>query len=41
MTNVDLASSYLLKARTRLKVLDVLFAEDDFSDVIREALERI
>ena len=39
MTNVDLATSYLEKARKRLKVLDVLLAEDDFSDVVREAQE--
>jgi len=39
MTNLDLAQSYLLKARSRLKILDVLLAEADFSDVIREAQE--
>ncbi len=39
MTNLDLAGSYLLKAQKRLKVLDVLIAEEDYSDVIREAQE--
>ena len=39
MTNLDLAQSYLVKARKRLKVLDVLMAEEDFSDVVREARE--
>ena len=39
MTNLDPAQSYLLKARSRLKILDVLLAEADFSDVIREAQE--
>ncbi len=41
MTNLDLAASYLLKARKRLRVLDVLLEEDDFSDVIREAQELV
>lgn len=39
MTNIDLAQSYLIKARKRLKILDVLFKEKDYSDVIREAQE--
>ena len=39
MTNIDLAASYLLKAQKRLKILDLLLAEDDYSDVIREAQE--
>ncbi|MBD3243882.1 MAG: HEPN domain-containing protein [Chitinivibrionales bacterium] len=39
MTNLDLAASYLLKASKRLKILDVLLAEEDYSDVIREAQE--
>ena len=39
MTNIDLAQSYLLKASSRLKILDVLLAEADYSDVIREAQE--
>ena len=39
MTNVDLAQSYLIKAEKRLKALHVLFQEEDYSDVIREAQE--
>ena len=39
MTNGSLAQSHLFKAQKRLKILDVLFKEDDFSDVIREAQE--
>jgi len=39
LTNIDLAQSYLLKASSRLKILDVLLAEADYSDVIREAQE--
>ncbi len=39
MTNMDLALSYITKARKRLKILDVLLAEQDYSDVIREAQE--
>lgn len=39
MTNVSLAQSYLVKARKRLKALDVLVKEDAHSDVIREAQE--
>ncbi len=41
MTNIDLASSYLQKAEKRLKILDVLFDEKDYSDVIREAQELV
>lgn len=41
MTNISLAQSYLLKARKRLKVLDLLHAEQDFSDVVREAQELV
>ena len=33
--------SYLVKARTRLLILDVLLKEDDFSDVVREAQEAV
>lgn len=36
MANLTLAQSYLLKAKKRLKVLDLLFAEEAYSDVIRE-----
>ena len=39
MTNNELARSYLFKAGKRLKVLDLLLQERDFSDVIREAQE--
>jgi hypothetical protein len=39
VTNLSLAQSYLLKARSRLKVLQILFDEGDFSDVVREAQE--
>jgi len=39
MTNVSLAQSYLIKATKRLKILDMLLQEEDYSDVIREAQE--
>jgi HEPN domain-containing protein len=39
VTNVSLAQSYLLKARSRLKVLQVLLDEEAYSDVVREAQE--
>ena len=39
MTNKTLAQSYRIKAEKRLKILDVLLADDAFSDVIREAQE--
>ena len=39
MTNVSLAQSYLLKARSRLKILQVLLDEGAYSDVVREAQE--
>jgi HEPN domain-containing protein len=39
MTNISLAQSYLIKAVKRLKVLEVLMAEQAYSDVIREAQE--
>lgn len=39
MTNISLAQSYLIKAVKRLRVLEVLMAEKDYSDVIREAQE--
>lgn len=41
MTNVSLAQSYLMKARKRLKVLELLHAEEDYSDVVREAQELV
>jgi HEPN domain-containing protein len=39
MTNMDLAQSYLIKAQKRLKILEVLLHEEDYSDVVREAQE--
>ncbi len=39
MTNIDLAQSYLIKSQKRLKILDILLEEEDYSDVIREAQE--
>lgn len=39
MTNVTLAQSYLIKARKRLRALEVLMAEQAYSDVVREAQE--
>ncbi len=39
MTNVTLAQSYLVKAKKRLKILDLLLNERAYSDVIREAQE--
>ena len=41
MTSEDLARSYLVKARARLKALAVLRDEGDHSDVIREAQELV
>ena len=41
MTNLTLAQSYLIKAKKRLRVLDVLLDEEAFSDVIREAQELV
>lgn len=39
MTTATLAQNYLVKATKRLKILQVLLDEDDFSDVVREAQE--
>jgi len=39
MTNLSLATSYLIKARKRLAILQVLLNDGDFSDVVREAQE--
>lgn len=39
MKNLSLAKSYLDKAHKRLKILTLLLAEDDYSDVVREAQE--
>lgn len=41
MTNTSLAQSYLTKALTRLKVLELLLDETAYSDVIREAQELV
>ncbi|HHW15411.1 MAG TPA: HEPN domain-containing protein [Firmicutes bacterium] len=39
MVRSSLAQSYLVKARSRLKILPVLLADEDYSDVLREAQE--
>lgn len=39
MTNVTLAQAYLIKAQKRLKILDILFEEEAYSDVVHEAQE--
>ena len=39
MTNTSLAQSYLIKATKRLRILQVLFDDEAFSDVVREAQE--
>lgn len=39
MTSISLGASYLTKAATRLKVLDLLLREQAYSDVVREAQE--
>jgi len=39
LTNYTLAQAYLIKAQKRLKILDVLFEEEAYSDVVREAQE--
>jgi len=41
MTNRSLATSYLLKARKRLLVLELLLREKAYSDVVREAQELV
>lgn len=41
MTNRSLATSYLLKARKRLLVLELLLREEAYSDVVREAQELV
>ncbi len=41
MTNLTLAQSYLVKAQKRLLVLDLLFKEGAYSDVVREAQELV
>ena len=39
MTNSALAMSYLAKTKNRLKLLPLLLADCNFSDVIRESQE--
>ncbi len=39
MTNISLAKSYMIKSVKRLKILDILLKERDYSDVVREAQE--
>lgn len=39
MTTEGLSKSYLVKAKKRLKILDVLFQEEAYSDVVRKAQE--
>lgn len=39
MTNITLAQSYLVRSRTRLKVLDILCREGAYADVVRESQE--
>lgn len=39
MTPKDLPSAYLFKCKARMKALDVLRAEQNYSDVVREAQE--
>jgi len=39
MTNITLAMDYMIKAKKRLRILDVLFEESDFPDVVRESQE--
>jgi HEPN domain-containing protein len=41
MDNLTLAQSYLLKAQTRLRILDAFYRESAFSDVVREAQELV
>ena len=41
MTGDELARSYLVKARVRCRVLDVLAEQDAWSDVVREAQELV
>lgn len=39
MTNINLARDYIIKAQTRLEVLEIYLKKEDYSDVIREAQE--
>lgn len=37
MTNSELVKSYLFKAEKRLKAIEILYMERDYSDVVRES----
>ena len=39
MTNKDLSFDYIKRAKTRLKVLELLYKEESWPDVVREAQE--
>ena len=41
MTSVSLARSYFVKAAKRLRALETLFAEEAWSDVVRQAQELV
>src|SRR5207249_5633330 len=41
VTSISLARSYFLKARKRLRALEILFDEEAYSDVVREARELV
>lgn len=41
MTSVDIAKSYLIKAKVRLEMLHFLLQREAYSDVIREAQEAV
>ena len=41
MTNQSLAQSYRLKAKARIRVLEILMEQEAYSDVIREAQEAV
>lgn len=39
MHNPDLAKDYVLRAKARLRALDILFEEQSYADVVRESQE--
>ncbi len=39
MTNINLARHYMIKAKTRLDILEIYLQKEDYPDVIREAQE--
>lgn len=41
MTHAGLAQAYLRKARARVQVLDLLYRNGEYSDVVREAQEAV